>query len=116
MPKKNNIKQGSGSLVVGFTQYQPEDRPIKGLDNGVLARYGSTDPASGSSYGERSNLNFPGAVAFGENPTGFSSITPNGVQKQSDRHDCNSNYRWSDGTSGNRWNKNRPWDGDLSGN
>jgi len=83
---------------------------------GVLNRRGSTDPAQGDSYGERSNLNFAGMVAKGNNPNGFRSITPNGVQTQSEDGDYNSNYRWGNGTDGQRWNQNRNFKGDMSGN
>jgi hypothetical protein len=119
MSNRNNAKGGSGDF--GYLSPSERDsKPIKGLDNGVLKRYGSTDPAAGANYGTRANINFPGLVARGANSSreGFSAITPNGVQKQGSGCDYNSNYRWGDnsGTEGERWNKNRDFDGDLSGN
>jgi len=115
MANRNNNKGGSGDFSPIFPGERPAQK-IKGLDNGVLERFGSTDPTVGYNIGKRSNINFPGLVARGANETGFSSVTPNGVQKQNNTSDHNSDYRWGDGTSGQRWNRNKNFDGDLSGN
>ena len=115
MANRNNNKGGSGDFG-SLAPSEKSDARIKGLDNGVLSRRGSTDPAQGSSYGERANLNFPGMLAKGENPNGFRSMTPNGVQTQSSDGDKNSDYKWGESALGNRWGKNRNWDGDMSGN
>lgn len=118
MSNRNNAKGGSGDF--GFlSPSEPSQKSIRGLDNGVLKRYGSTDVTEGYNLGNRSNINFPSLVARGENASSsqFCAVTPNGVQTQSNTGDRNSNYRWGDiGNSGNRWNKNRDFDGDLSGN
>ena len=115
MTNRNNNKGGTGDFGF-FSSNEPAAKKIKGLDNGVLNRYGSTNPADGSSLGERANLNFPSMVAGGDNPSGFRSFTPNGVQTQEENGDRNSDYRWSESDLGNRWGKNKPWGGDMSGN
>lgn len=115
MANRNNNKGGSGDFSF-VSPSEPSQSKIKGLDNGVLNRRGSTDPSDGSSYGERANINFPGLVARGENPAGFQSFTPNGVQTQNATGDRNSDYKWGEGAGGKRWSKNRDFDGDLSGN
>lgn len=117
MSNRNNSKGGSGDT--GFVSPSEKNQSkIKGLDNGILNRRGDVDPCRGANYGTRANLDFPSMVARGENASNsqFSSVTPNGVQKQGTGEDRNSNYRWGDGNSGNRWNKNRDFDGDMSGN
>lgn len=117
MTNKNNTKGGSGDF--GFLSgNEPSQKTIKGLDNGVLNRKGSTDPSDGYNYGSRSNINFAGLVAKGENgsSSGFQAFTPNGVQTQSNNGDRNSDYKWGDGAGGKRWSKNRDWEGDTSGN
>lgn len=115
MANRNNFKGGSGDA--GFlSSGKKSSSKIKGLDNGVLNRSGSTDPAAGSSYGERSNFNFASCLARGENPTGFTSYTPNGVQKQSRDGDKNSNFRLAESGDGSRWGGGKGFDGDMSGN
>ena len=119
MSNRNQNKGGSGD--VAYDPYgQQTQKPIKGLDNGVLKRYGSTDPADGANYGTRANISFPGILARGENPGGFRSITPNGVQEQSDNNDYNSqsNYKWGGQTAsgGPRWGNSKGYKGDMSGN
>jgi hypothetical protein len=117
MANRNNFHGGTGDFGY-LSPSEPSQPKIKGLDNGVIKdnRRGSTDPSVSSSYGERANLDFPRMLARGENATGFSAITPNGVQKQSEGEDFNSNYRWGKGTDGQRWGKNRNYRGDMSGN
>jgi hypothetical protein len=43
-------------------------------------------------------------------------MTPNGVQTQSEDGDRNSDYKWCESADGQRFGRNKPWKGDMSGN
>ncbi len=71
------------------------------LDNGVLEKAGKT----------RKSGKFAHLVAEGENPAGLMVQTPNGTS----REDCRQQMTVYN-VNTDRWTKNEPFSGDMSGN
>jgi hypothetical protein len=96
MAKRKSETAATAGIAIGFSFGDGMREPVA--------------PESFNRSQSRPNLRFANLVEFGENPNGFTSITPNGVGHDNGLGHNQDRWGWSNKANGERWSgQNLDW-------